>query len=180
MPVLGLDLSIASPAACLLSDRWTPGDWTQVTTVCWPSPPDASAHRLLRVRRTAEAVVELVRQSWRRGDPGAKVHAFVEGYSFGSAQRAHHLGELGGVVRDRLLDLSWVELHPDVPSASWRRYLLGKVPSKDAKAVTHAALHSIWHGRPDPTGDELDAFGVANYGWSELGRVGVTLATEAA
>jgi Holliday junction resolvasome RuvABC endonuclease subunit len=86
--------------------------------------------------------------------------AVLEQYAFSSqASQAHALGELGGVIKVLLAELQ-VEVHV-VPPASARK-LLGKAPRKDVKVWAHQRLYTA--GAPHHwTGDQLDAFVVANY-----------------
>lgn len=164
--VIGLDLSLQSAGLCAIHLPWAPGDWARVRTKCVQAPKS----RIARLLEIEDAVMAFVKEQ-----PEPR-HVFIEGYSFGSAHRAHHLGELGGVVRRALFceAFGYITLHEqDVPSATWRKLLLGKVPRADAKVLTHQALLAAGLDR---SGDELDAFGVANWGITELGGVALSLA----
>ncbi len=168
--VVGLDLSLTGPACCAVPLGWRPGDWQAVKLRQIGNEPDPD--RMARIERIVHEVFAFLMML-----PGPRYVA-VEGYSFHSTHRAHHLGELGGVVRHRLwssIDGMRIELQPDVPPAAWRKFLLGGNPGKGAKKIAHKALTDAGLAGD---GDELDAFGVANFTLAERGGFGLILATE--
>lgn len=87
--------------------------------------------------------------------------AVVEQYAFTSRHsHAHSLGELGGVVKVLLTARCGIPVEA-VPPASARKLILGRLPRKDVKVATAAALTRM--GMPgDWTADEADAFVCAN------------------
>ncbi len=169
--VVGLDLSLTGTGVVVLDAPAKPGTMARLhhTELIKVKGGD---HRIYRVATIADYVNQQVERLAKR----RRVHVFVEGYSFNSAQRSHHLGELGGVVRLFILGLkkTGVELHPDVPPATWRKYLLGKNPPKGAKKAAHDVLAKVLEGH-DMNGDQLDAYGVANFGVASLGLTGVSV-----
>lgn len=91
----------------------------------------------------------------------------IEGYSFGSpkgaANRAHQLGELGGVIRLTLHDLAVP--HVDVPPANLKQFACGKGNASKEEVLT-AAVRRL--GYPGSSKDEADALwlyamGAAHY-----------------
>lgn len=165
--VVGLDLSLTSTGVCAIPMGWDPGAWYQVRGAVIVSEP-----REDRIERIAQIVRELEDELFPLRSP---VHVFIEGYSFGvrsQQTRAFGLGELGGVVR-WVLRKRGALLAGDVPATQWRKFLLGANPGTGAKEIAHRALREA--GAPWECGDTLDAFGVANFGLADLGRVGLTL-----
>lgn len=161
----------------MLPTTWEVGDWSRV--VCRTVAPEKRGPTAIeRMERLREVWNGILREVEFTGDQ-AELHFFCEGYSFGSPNRAHHLGELGGLVRSEIYSAMLgnqsskrtIHLHNDVPPASWRKLLLGKNPKKDAKATAHAMIEAA--GLVTKNGDEADAFGVANYGLTKLGFVGM-------
>lgn len=168
--VVGLDLSLTSAGLCVIPTAWEVCDWSRV--VCRTiAPEERGASAVERVERIRKVWAGILQETEFTGAK-AELHFFCEGYSFGSANRAHHLGELGGFVRGSIYELSLkrrVTLHNDVPPASWRKLLLGKNPRTGAKQAAHDMIRAA--GLITSTGDEADAFGVANFGLTKLGFV---------
>lgn len=78
--------------------------------------------------------------------------AVIEGYAFGRIQKAHHLGELGGVIRCALADanIPFVE----IPPASLKMFATGKGNAKKDVVLT-AAIQKLGYG--GNSNDEADA-----------------------
>ena len=125
----------------------------------------ARAERLREIRRD---VVTFLRQH-------DVTHAWIENYAFGKEFKAHEVGELGGVIRDALLEearLGYCCQHFDeVPVASVRSFFLGKSGkgSKDAVARVFKKIDAPFGWRSKEDQDIGDAFVAANWGRSELG-----------
>jgi len=165
--VLGLDLSLRATGMVAVPLDWGQ-DWSRVSVaeVGHGLPKDAGpAERVERLVTIRNAVLEFAHEH--------RVHqAWIEQYAFTAIKsQAHSLGELGGIVMVSLHQLG-VALHV-VPPASARQ-LLGKAPRKDAKQWAAARLRDA--GAPHTwTGDQLDAFAVANWGLAELGGSAVVM-----
>lgn len=167
--VLGLDLSLQGAGMVAVPAHWA-GNWNRVAhhTFGESLPKNADdALRLGRCNRIADAVVDFARRQ-------SVTVVMIEGYAFASRHgNAHSVGELGGIVRLKLL--KELGLTPaSVPIHSGRKLLMGKLPRKDAKIhvrafLTEAGMPPSW------TMDEGDAFVAANWAMAALG--GCALAT---
>lgn len=154
---LGLDLSLRGAGLVAVPPDWC-GDWSRIARA-------TVGHSLTRDATEADRIGRLVRLS-AEVVAFAEAHrckrAVVEQYAFTSRNaHSHALGELGGVVK--VLLTARVGIPVDVvPPASARKLILGKLPRKDVKVATRAALTRM--GMPTEwTNDEADAFVVANY-----------------
>lgn len=171
-PVVGLDLSLTAPAACLIPSGWQIGDWADLEVAAWsppaPEEPDNLDALYRRLSWITSAVVEFCA---RRARPVVA----VEQYAFSrSSSSVTKLAELGGCVRVALWQ-DGIVARPLV-AASARKLLLGKLPRKGAKDATQIALWGA--GCPKAwSGDVLDAFACANLALSDLGVPALTLAT---
>lgn len=178
--VIGLDLSLTSTGCCALPTTWRgPVEVAQLWQgLRWHriAVKGNSRSMVARVERCDAIAQEVV--AFVRAQPRPR-HVFLEAYAYGRGTAAYSLAELGGVVRLALHRLSAVHIEAvtldgEVSPSSWRRLLLGRHPQRGAKAVAHAQLRAA--GAPCLSGDELDAFGVANAGLAELGGLALTLA----
>lgn len=159
--VVGLDLSLRATGLAFIPADWA-CDFSRVRVGHFGQElrKDASeALRMERVRYIRDRVLEFVQ---RCGSPAV----FIEQYAFTSQTgHAHAAGELGGAVKLALHQQAFL-IHVVAPASA--RKLLGKAPRKDAKVWTQAQVYKM--GAPRVwTGDELDAFVVANYGATEVG-----------
>jgi hypothetical protein len=167
--VAGIDLSLTGAAIVVIDAvRWAdaPGDWRAIDYTSRvgyklekKATPQQKAERLDVI--ATEVIGTLRRFGVENGS------AFVEDYSFAAPYGAHQLGEIGGVVRLGAHRIGCT-LRP-VNHASARKVLLGVGTGKGIKEATHSALERAGYGEMLRTGDELDAFVVANFGLSELG-----------
>ena len=101
------------------------------------------------------------------------IAVYIERYAFSRPHQAHQLGELGGVLKVGMMRAGWVP-QPMVIQIG-RKLLLGKVPRKGQKDACLQAVCSA--GAPFETGDEADAFVVANLGVTEHGGSALSFAT---
>jgi Holliday junction resolvasome RuvABC endonuclease subunit len=164
--IIGLDLSLRGPAACLIPAGWTVGVWDELVYRSWvtteleaPTP----AERYERLIAISGAVCSFVVKC----QPTA---VYVEDYAF-HAPRVVALAELGGVVRVDLFREGYIAI--PAPQATVRKRFLGKMPRSGAKEIIKNLLKE--NGAPFKNDDECDAFVVANYGRSESGMVAMTL-----
>lgn len=137
LSMVGLDLSLTSTG-------WAIGANGSARTGRFlpPKGHDRGVQRLAWVR---DSVLELVHHA------AADVVA-LEGYAFGRMNQAHHLGELGGVVRLALSEagVPWVE----VPPSSLKLYATGK-GNAGKEEVLAAAIRRLSYG--GHSNDEADA-----------------------
>ena len=111
-------------------------------TVGLLKPPDLNG--LARLQWIRDNVVRLAALS---------MIAVVEGYSFGSGNRAHHLGELGGVVRLALHEAK----HPLVviPPHSQAKYATGKGNAPKEAVLVEAVKRLQYAGHDHNESDAL-------------------------
>lgn len=163
--VIGIDPSLSSTAVVALRD----------TGVCAPQlftskPPTIKnmAERIMRAERLAKQVTDWVYDK----EPELIV---IEGYSYGSPNRAHGIGEFGGLLRARLLGMfdppSIVESAPKC----LKLFACGKGnANKLAVATALVKRYGIDFGGCD---DLYDAFGLAKLaacvvGWDKPANEG--------
>lgn len=183
MRVAGLDLSLQGAAAVVVPEDWGI-DWARCASlrVGHSLPCDASdADQLGRLMRIKLELFQFLATN------GA-THVFVEQYAFSRGKsRAHALGELGGVVKVDCLEAGMPVR--SVTASAARKLILGRLPPTrtkpgepkplGAKLATHTALARM--GAPSGwTGDELDAFAVANWGLADLGTRSALIVEQAA
>lgn len=161
--VLGLDLSLTRTAAVLLPTDWA-GDWGDVRVLTSGASLPNDASEMMRNAR----IVHIVNDLDSFLDDTTVEAAFVEGYSFGNAQRAHQLGELRGVVRWHLVRRFQLAPKPVAPS-SVRKLFFGAVPKERGDALKKHILSTVNAlGAEFKSHDVADAFLVANYGLTDV------------
>lgn len=169
--VLGLDLSLRASAFVLLPATprvsFAACDWGIAGVTLTQHADEAE-----RDERCAHIGRELVRFLGGRKLAGA----FVEGYAFGNAQRAHQLGELRGVVRFMLVDAGYEAPIP-ISSSAARKFFFGAVPKAPKKALKGLILEAVngAGGTTIESDDVADALLIANYGRTSLDLPGITL-----
>lgn len=172
--VLGLDLSLTRSAAVLVPVGAR--DFAGVRALSVGATLRADATETARDARCYRIACAL--SAFAAGVPIAG--AFVESYAFGMANRAHHLGELRGVVRRRLLEHKGVGLTPVHASQARALYFarpLKKPPGARTDWLKNYILGSTREaGASFANHDEADAFMIANFGLSEVGAAAFTLA----
>lgn len=172
-PIVGLDLSLTGPAACWIPSGWEIGDWSALKVEAWkpalPKSPDNLDELYFRLAWITHRVRDFVTAKSKE----RPAYVAVEGYAFAAhSSSVTKLAELGGAVRVALWEAGFLA-HPVTASAA-RKFLLGKLPKKDAKVATHLALWGA--GAPKEwSGDVLDAFACANYALSDQGVPAMTL-----
>jgi len=171
--IVGLDLSLRRPAACILLPQWDPGEPTKHCMVqAFPQQPvegidpGASVERINCIMNDVFAFMDKHR-------PSGEFQVFVEDYAYGMAagsSRALQLAELGGSMK-LMLWMSYLVVAKPINSMTARKAFLGKLPKgKGAaqKAVQDAAI-ALGIVAKGSGSDEADAFVVANAGRAELG-----------
>lgn len=77
----------------------------------------------------------------------------IEGYSYGSPHRSHHLGELGGVIRLALYDASIQ--YVNIPPTSRAKYATGRGNAAKPQVVSEISART---GRIFPDDNQMDAW----------------------
>lgn len=199
VPVIGLDLSLKRPAAVCIPAGWKIGDWDELDWWAGDEVPGVDDHgddvgRCKRLIWISDQVLNFVINR------NVSHHVFAEDYAFSqSGPTARKLAENAGVTRVELY--RYGRVMRTVVAASARKLLLGKCPQQDQKLIVQAALYRAGApvsekivrkyvpeyrapkigGHPRPGRglwgeDECDAFVVANWGRSEIGLTGLSLA----
>jgi hypothetical protein len=161
---MGMDLSLTGAAAVVVPECWDVTLWGHLDSVVAgrPLPDDADPRdRVERVVHIAARMLAMARHHDVK-------HVYVEDYAFGAVSRAHAIGEGGGAVKAALYSSLGLVTIPVVGSRA-RKLMFGKLPREGVKGWVQARLGEAG-APPGWTEDEGDAFVVANYGLSELGR----------
>jgi hypothetical protein len=159
--VLGIDLSFRGPACVVIPAKWDLkiDDGLPYQDGVFDKKGEKVPDRMERIAFSLVGVAD-----------GFKVtHAFIEGYAFGLATRAHGslLMELGGVVKYYFWKDLGIELVP-VAAGTARKFLLGKLPRKYVKVFVQEKVYAM--GAPKSWSDNaVDSFVIANYGRHSLG-----------
>ena len=135
---------------------------------------DATAmQRISRMAALALRVCEFARQ-WH------VTHIWMESSLSGGAFSIVPQAKLAGAIEITLA--SEIGIYPETAHISTvRKYLLGKLPRSDAKEIVRQTVWSLDGAKMAlATGDEVDAFVIANWALSELGYAGFCGAKEAA
>jgi len=90
----------------------------------------------------------------------------LEGYAYSKGDKAHQIGELGGVLRVMFwkMDLKVIEVAP----SALKKFATGKGNAK--KEDIAVAIYKRW-GREFKTNDEADAFVLTQIGMAYMNRV---------
>ena len=175
--IIGFDLSLTAPAAVALPLDWRPGSWRRVEAEVIRPPPPGSADDLVAQQRRYITIA-----GWAVGFvsrfSGTR-HLFRESYGFNqNTANGSRLMESGGIACCDIYRRYKLAVRP-VAASSARKFLLGFNPSKrtghDAKVEVRAALYKA--GASKKWDDNIcDAFVVANFGLTEVGAVGLSVA----
>lgn len=152
LTVIGLDLSLTSTGAVVLSPGGEPGKLAQESMVIKSKFKEEA-----RLEHIREQVMELVGVN----QPDLIV---LEGYAFGRPNAMAPLAELGGVIKHSLHTHGWIYLV--VPPTRVKKYVCGKGNAK--KDEVRLGVYKRW-GFEAPTNDEIDAYGLARIGLAYLG-----------
>lgn len=168
--VVGLDLSLRAAAACAIPLTWGQ-DIRRVRTAVFGYPLDANATQREHAERRAQIAHDVVVFCINNGAR----HVFVEDYAFSKrASSVTKLAELGGVVKDHVLDCLDLEVVPVTASVS-RKTMLQRLVKRDVKAWVLGSVRQRFGAQVAAWGeDEIDAFVVANHGAMVAGGVAMT------
>lgn len=157
MTIVGLDLSMTATGYVITNI--TPGTVT--------SKPSKAEHPMSRLKTIADTIEQLI----LKASHGAVELIAVEGYSFGSRNsQAHKLGELGGIVRQRLWQRGWP--YADVPPTVLKKYATGKGNANKSEVLAAAIRRLDYAGADDNEADALWLYAMA---LDHLGRPGVDM-----
>ena len=165
MYVIGIDPSLTATAVVAIRDTGVCAP--QLFTSKSPNSKGMDA-RILRADGLADRVVDWVCDK----EPSLVV---IEGYSYGSPNRAHGVGEYGGLLRRGLLANLVRARLVEVTPATLKRFVTGKGnANKLAVATALVKRYGIDFGGSD---DLYDAFGLAKLaacvvGWDEPANEG--------
>ena len=164
MRIVGIDPSLVRTAVVVLPSGW-PWKWSEVDSELFGHSLPRGCSEVDRIQRCRSIAAGVVAWCLDRG----ATHAWIESYAYSRADQAHSLGELGGILRDRLIG-AFIRIE-SAPISSARKLLLGKCPRTGAEAKTQVAAAVRAAGGPPWSLDESDAFAVANWGTSQMGLV---------
>jgi Holliday junction resolvasome RuvABC endonuclease subunit len=161
--VVGLDLSLRCSGVIRVPVDWR-GEWCEVNfRLIQPKPLAAGASEFARIQRCLTVADEL------RAIIQPTDRVVIERYAYRQAEGAHWLGELGGIVRLKLMGhLQALDPLQAVTASQARRLLCGD--GNASKQVVQAALMAA--GGPEELTRSLDlcdAMAIANWGLKELG-----------
>ncbi len=163
--VVGLDLSLRTPAACAIPTNWKHKlkDVRVRTFFNEKLEADATPYeRLMRLERIANGVVEFCKEM-------RATAVFAEEYAFSQKlSQAHALGEGGGCVKLEVWRRLKLIVKPIVASSA-RKTLLEKCPRQDAKPFVQYNVQRLGGPTKKWTGDEIDAFVIVNHGFGLIG-----------
>ncbi len=151
---VGLDPSLSGFGVCVLI-----GDTILTERFVSDSLGDTMHERMLRYKLL---VNQVIKSMMRHGQPSI---VLIEGYSFGSPNRAVQLAELGGLLRRRLgvHQVTAAEVAPQ----SLKKFATDKGSGKKLPAVpTHLTKR---YGVMFDSDDEYDAFALAKIGQCVIG-----------
>ncbi len=173
---IGFDLSLSAPAAVALPLDWNPGDWKRARSwLLKTKNPDSKADLEGQMRRSDEIAKwasEVVRKT-----PGLQPVCFVENYGFNKNNaNASRIQESGGAVKLELWR-KWGVTLTTVTASEGRKLFLGKNPASDPKTYVQLALFNKCKAPKTWDENQADAFVVANFGLSTLGRKFATVAS---
>ncbi len=175
---MGIDASLRATGIAHVPDGWRPGKGSALASIqrqtIGESLTDAARERerAIRISTIVDAILKFV-------DVHAPDSIFIEDYAFTQPGQARRIAEFVGALKHRLL--TDYDLVPEpVTSSRWRKALIGVgsnprgFPRGWIKNETHSRMRAA--GAREWTGDEIDAFGVANAGLAECGKKFFTIA----
>jgi hypothetical protein len=166
--VLGIDQSPTGLGVCVIPVNWDM-DFRNVYAARFDGgklTKDACAHdRIARMSSLAIRVCDFARQ-WR------VTHGWLESSLSMGAFSIVPQAKLAGALEVKILDIMGLALET-AHISTVRKYLLGKLPRSDAKEIVREVVWSLDGARKALlTGDEVDAFVIANWALTELGYAG--------
>lgn len=155
--VVGLDLSLRGSAACALPCPWDGSikHVRQMKPAGYELRNDASAlEQLERIIEIRDSVLDFCREVQAR-------KVWIEDYAFSASGKITMLAELAGNVKMELHE-NWGVVVEKIHASSARKILLQKLPKADSKKFTEVNVRKLDGQTKDWTGDQVDAFVVAN------------------
>lgn len=145
MKIVGVDASLTSTGICVLNNTKTE---TRVV-----------ASKLIGVKRLIEIRNEIMKLC-----TGSDL-VVIESYSYGSTQKSHQIGELGGILRVMFHELG--QKYIEVAPTAVKKFATGKGNANKEKVAVGVYKH--W-GQEFETNDEADAAVLAYIGRAYLGE----------
>ncbi len=145
MQIVGIDASLTATAICIWQETGEPDMQVESS-----EPANGLTARIARFIDLAERV--------SRSLPAGRCDVFLEGYSFGSPNRAVPLAEYGALLRERLMESETVI---EVSPSAVKKFATGKGVGDKGQVQAHVAKR--W-GVIFPTNDETDAYVLARIG----------------
>lgn len=123
--------------------------------------------RLMRIASIAEGITSFCEKM-------KATAVYVEEYAYSQvSSHATGLGEVGGVVKLEIYRRLGIISVPIVASSA-RKMLLMKCPQRDPKPFVQYNVQRLGGPTKDWTGDEIDAFVVANAGLADIGGMAMS------
>lgn len=151
--VIGIDPSLTATAVCRMAE-----DGSVKMLVYGSKANDGKVYN--RLARYMELVDDITIGPLWIPDPKL---VLIEGYSYGSNPRSVHLGEFGGLLRQRLVEREHVI---EIPPKTLKKFTTGK--GNASKIAMVAAIVKRWDVE-FKTDDEYDAYALARLGLAVLG-----------
>lgn len=181
--VIGFDLSLTAPAACVLPLDWRPGNWKDVGSWLFKPPAprnDDLVGQLKRYDEIARWAAAVIGDCHGKGPR----HCFVENYGFSKNNTAaSRIMESGGITRMEVWRRYRFVLQP-VAQNTARKLFLGKLPAakkgeklkRPIKDIIQDVLFNKCKAPKSWDDNQADAWVIANWGLSEVGGRCLTLA----
>ncbi len=156
--VIGIDASLAGTGICSIL---LAGEETHVSKTITASGDSRGVDRLIDIRDQICQICSV---------PSRADLVVIEGYAHDRGNRAHYMGELGGVLRVLLTELKikWVEVAP----AQVKKFATGK--GNASKEVVAVGVYKKWR-MEFPDNNQCDAYVLARIGAALCGRPGEPL-----
>lgn len=171
--VLGIDQSPTGLGVCAIPIEWDM-DFRNIRSARFDGgslPKGANAHeRISRMSSLSMRVIDFARMH-------SVTHGWIESSLTGGGFQIVPQAKLAGALEVKLLDIMGLAMET-AHISTVRKYLLGKLPRSGAKEIVREVVWSLPGAKKALlTGDEVDAFVIANWGLTELGYAGFCGAT---
>ena len=147
---LGLDLSLTGSGIVWLRDNEV-----LYRTTLTPPKNTRGYDRLIYIRKNVIMAAVRARSHGQR----RQLVGVVEGYAYGAMNKAHDIGELGGVVRTALHEDGYMMLI--VPPTTLKKFVTGAGNAKKESMLMHTL--NRW-GVMFSDNNQCDAYGLARFG----------------
>lgn len=152
--VMGLDLSLTGSGVCVMDEH---EDCPVVETIGFGLKRASTKEELERLVKISDSIISYAKQY----NPAAVV---IENYAFKAVGRGYQLGELGGVVKSRLLNECEIVPYVVFPTQA-RSLAFGKGKGKISKEEMIQIVTDMQLPIKFTTDDEMDAWVYASLAW---------------